>query len=240
MQELNTNDINELVEKYKADKERFAKPLFDFICRKNAIFISQVAQEYSFPLNYLRNFDINRILDKCIFKISKETIEEDIRLDLPTLILNEANEAKEKDKFSIALILYATWIEHWFNDLINILSVTKNLTDEETKTLVKSNFNIKLSYVLPIFDLPRLEDNIVKKINTINETRNNLVHYKWKPVPINNICEYFDKQASCVKSATDVVNYLMNYTKINILNDEYLYFILSSLVFVQTGIDMRT
>lgn len=79
-----------------------------------------------------------------------------------------------------ALVLYATWLEHWLNGVLARQARRFGMTDEDRKQMLRDvSMRAKLGWVFRLFQLPALDAEIVKDFFDVTETRNGYVHYKW-------------------------------------------------------------
>ena len=228
---------NELIEEYKKNPNdiKNKKALVQIVYHAFVYGYSSNENYQDKPLSYLHNFDVMKYINNVLCE--KESNKNDKQvLNYYDEILLEAKNYFEKENVHFSLLFYAIYIEHWFNDLINVLALSKNLDNETTKKLINSSMDNKLSYMLPIFDLPLLNNEINKDIYKIFELRNSFIHYKWQlktdEEHIKNIQEY----GTYAEKAPTIIEYLNKYLKDNIFTKQYLKKIFSVLIYSQTGI----
>ena len=99
-------------------------------------------------------------------------------------LLERARTFAEEGDVEIAALCYATWVEHWANNLVLAILQRRKLDPKVCEQIVRdTNLKPKLSWLLQLLGLPPLaaEDRIA--CERIAEFRNGFVHYKWKAKP---------------------------------------------------------
>jgi hypothetical protein len=80
-----------------------------------------------------------------------------------------------------AVILYATWMEHWLNALLLTTMLKRDMTEAHALQLIRqANMEAKLGGLWALAQLPPLPEEHIKRIRFLAEVRNEHVHYKWK------------------------------------------------------------
>ncbi|QUR69242.1 hypothetical protein [Mycobacterium spongiae] len=81
----------------------------------------------------------------------------------------------------IALILYATWIEHSINAIISRGLERKGISSKSTLTLLKEvrNQKAKITALWEVAGIPAMDAELAASIQRIADLRNAFVHYKW-------------------------------------------------------------
>jgi hypothetical protein len=97
-------------------------------------------------------------------------------------LLEQAEQNAAGGEHAIALILYATWIEHSINDLISRALERQNVSYESTSTLLRAvNVDNKITALWEVAGIPAMDTKLRKSIKKIADVRNEFVHYKWHP-----------------------------------------------------------
>ncbi|WP_433857393.1 hypothetical protein [Streptomyces kronopolitis] len=96
-------------------------------------------------------------------------------------LLRKANEAVGSEEYWFAILFYATWIEHWINNILISLSCRSNVPAGVAVALVRScGFNLKMKDVWTSLGAEPLEKEIMRTMAELMELRNGFVHYKWQ------------------------------------------------------------
>jgi hypothetical protein len=133
-------------------------------------------------------------------------------------ILREARIFSKLEKAEPAILLYATWIEHFINSLVEGAARKKGLQHDEIPDLIRdSPLKGKTSSLLHLLELPPMPLSKRQHINKVMEMRNGFVHYKWKFKNIDD--NSHDEQLERLARATEgLVTYLKGYEKRNVLS----------------------
>ena len=230
--------LKEWIEGYKTNPDKYKKHLV-FVAYQawcNMVPKSEECQKY--PLSCLCDFDVNRTIEKLVY--GKDIPKEKHRFNFLGKILAEAKKYYVTKEYFLSLVLYATYIEHWFNDLINCLAITKNLDDSTTEKLIKMFTNdSRLDLLWPLFDLPEIDEKVKKDIKMIFDTRNYFIHYKWKPKNDKEGFSQIEKFLVYTEKAPEIIEYLNEYVKENIYNKEFLEKFFANLIYKQSGINIE-
>lgn len=135
-----------------------------------------------------------------------------INYDYTSSLLAQARDFASKEEFDFAFMFYATWAEHWANQVISTI-LTRNDFDENaiSDAIRETSFRGKFTWFIPLLDIPEIPDVHVNTLQRLSEIRNSYVHYKWKFQTIGTIK---DKEREARKLADDVeqvVEYLQEY-----------------------------
>jgi hypothetical protein len=96
-------------------------------------------------------------------------------------LLEKARSFAEHGDIEIAALFYATWVEHWANNLIQNVLRRRQLDARVCEQIVRdTNLKPKLSWLLQLLGLLPLADEDRAACEKIAEFRNGFVHYKWK------------------------------------------------------------
>lgn len=92
-----------------------------------------------------------------------------------------AKEMTDSGQHEIAVLLYATWVEHWMNDLIVFLAVRRKLSDDYLPQLLRLKMEYKSTWLLELMNAPPLHEPEKKAVDRLMQTRNQFAHYKFQP-----------------------------------------------------------
>lgn len=231
---------NELIEEYKKNPNEIKtkKALVQIVYHAFVYGYSSNEKYQDKPLSYLRNFDVMNYIDNVLCEKESNKNNKQV-LNYYDEILLEAKNYYEKENVHFSVLFYAIYIEHWFNDLINVLALSKNLDEKTSKKIIMSNVDDKLSYILPIFDLPQFSNEIKKDISKIFELRNSFAHYKWQLKTDEEHIKSIQEYGTYAEKAPAIIEYLNRYLKENLFTKQYLKRIFSALIFNQTGIKVE-
>ena len=230
--------LNEWKEAYKTEPNKYKEKLAGVVYSSWYYMVPKSEECQKYPLTCLCDFDVNRVIDEMVY--GKKFPKEKIRFNFFATLMNEAKKYCEEEEYFLSLVLYATYIEHWFNDLINCLAVTKNLDDNATEKLIKMFTNdARLDVLLPLFNLPEIDNDIKKDLKILFDTRNYFIHYKWKPKNEKKGAEQIQKFIDYSKKAPKIIEYLNNYVKQNIYNRDFLKVFFANLIYKQSGIMVK-
>lgn len=160
----------------------------------------------------INDMDRSQILNETL-KIVKD-IDFKIVLDYKDNILANARKFRMNDEMELSYLLYATWFEHWINEVISILAVKKDLSDKEVYEIIR-NVSIvgKYTWLLKIFEFEEIEEKHLKLIMKLIELRNRFVHYKWN----EKNDDLKNKEDIVMENIEETVQYLMD------MENKYIY-----------------
>ena len=116
------------------------------------------------------------------------------------------------------IILFATWIEGWVNEMVMHAATRKGLASEEVKALFSLNVRNKIIGLWPLLELPQFPSELLKKINRVTEARNAEVHYKWKPENPDDPSSSFHRIHDDAELAASSVWDIHRYEDVNFFN----------------------
>ncbi|MFF1868039.1 hypothetical protein [Kitasatospora herbaricolor] len=95
-------------------------------------------------------------------------------------LLEEGDRFLGQGKHELAILLYATWIEHWINRIILVRSIGFGTPPELATVLIRSSrLELKIGKVWSSLDLDRFDKDLARAISRVMESRNGFVHFKW-------------------------------------------------------------
>jgi hypothetical protein len=113
--------------------------------------------------------------------VNNNDFEIETLIDHRNSILKTAKEY-EKSNFDLSNTLYATFIEHTLNYIIQSACHNSEI-DRKTTTEIIRNVNIsgKSTWLIKLLGLRPINKKHIKTILKTSELRNAYIHYKWKP-----------------------------------------------------------
>jgi hypothetical protein len=128
--------------------------------------------------------DVNQLRRAFLLHVQKEFVEtDDVKevLDFQRRLLASARQLALRPHPIEAVILYATWMEHWLNSLLLTTMLQRFMSEPHALQLIRqANIQTKLAGLWSLVELPPLPEMHVKRIEFLAEVRNEHVHYKWK------------------------------------------------------------
>jgi len=125
----------------------------------------------------------------------------------PNLLSKARLFAKSHD-YAMAVLMYATWVEHLINDILILLSSKRKMRTSEVTTMLKeANLRAKSTWLLAVLGGKALSPKTVKRIQALADARNSFIHYKWSQ-PGNSAKE---AQRKALGEAESVVRSLRRY-----------------------------
>lgn len=83
-------------------------------------------------------------------------------------------------KWWLAIVMYATWVEHTLNYLIDIGAHRRGFSHAAAKQIIRDvPLPAKLSWLLPLLGFRHLHPTHRNTLQTLANKRNEFVHYKW-------------------------------------------------------------
>ncbi|MEV7125933.1 hypothetical protein [Streptomyces sp. NPDC093260] len=96
-------------------------------------------------------------------------------------LLLKATEAMDAEEYWFSILFYATWVEHWINNILISLSRRSNVPEGVAMALVRScSFHLKVKDVWTSLGATPIEKDIIRTMTDLMELRNGFVHYKWQ------------------------------------------------------------
>lgn len=150
------------------------------------------------------------------YLISLKESEKEIvmRIDHKDALLQEARNFVANERYELALVIYATWWEHWLNGVLEVKLYKKEIIEKEFKQVITSlNNKAKTTWFLKLVDLPEMSDQHLSVMTRLAEKRNGFVHYKYPP------SESLDSKESLQEFFTEVeasLAYFIDYESTNV------------------------
>lgn len=97
-------------------------------------------------------------------------------------LLSQARRYADDRNGHLAILFYATWIEHWINGVIYTRGKVMHLVEDELLMLIRdTSLRTKLSVLPRLLGLPGLKPSHISVVLRASELRNAFVHYKQVP-----------------------------------------------------------
>jgi hypothetical protein len=131
----------------------------------------------------------------------------------PTLLQHARNfrTSKQENKW-ISCLFYATWAEHFFNGLIEVLMSHRGFDQQLTKRVIGGvQFHGKVSWLLPLLGARPISEKHQKVLLTLAKLRNGFVHYKWQYEELDTENEQETKLEDVLAVLEKTIRYLKRY-----------------------------
>lgn len=131
------------------------------------------------------DFSDKKLLLKKLIRIIPKEDEKffSVVVYLPFL-LEKAEKSVRNKEYELAYVFYATYFEHFINEIISIWSQRNFVKYQTASNLVKKvSLEDKYDWVLDLLKLPSFKKIYWKTIKNVSDKRNSFMHYKYKPEP---------------------------------------------------------
>lgn len=96
-------------------------------------------------------------------------------------LLEEGESFQARGKHQLAVLLYATWIEHWINRIILFRCIATGTPPDIATALIRSSaINLKFGKIWATLGMPTFDKDLIRRVNRVLESRNSFVHFKWQ------------------------------------------------------------
>ena len=133
-------------------------------------------------------------------------------LDYRPGLLRSAAQHRRRRAPLLAVVLYATWIEHTVNAIVigagRMSGRWTGPVDDLARSIVGSDFKRRLYALWAQYQAPSLDRTIKKRLVNFMELRNDLVHYKWIGVPPARLEMDLAHMRTLAASASELVRHL--------------------------------
>lgn len=162
----------------------------------------------------VNNMDRNNILRETLNLIKDIDIK--LVLDYKDTLLKYARKFRINNETKLSYLLYATWFEHWINEIIYILAGRKNLNCNEINEIIRgTSIRGKYTWLLKLFEFEQIKEDHLELIFNLMTLRNSFVHYKWEEE--NN--KQKDKEAIVIEKIEEIIEYLIDIENKHIYNN---------------------
>ncbi len=101
-------------------------------------------------------------------------------------LLERAEDAVKNNEWNYVYVYYATYFEHFINDILCVWAVKQKKPHKVIKELIrKVSIEDKYSWVLELLNAPKFNTKHLKIIKKLSENRNSFLHYKFEPEAAN-------------------------------------------------------
>jgi hypothetical protein len=130
--------------------------------------------------------DKDKAYAKVISFLQDESIGNNFVIDSRDELLKTAEEFIIKKEYHNAIVFYAMYLEHWINNLIDILCAKRKMSRKSIKEILKNvNIIAKYTWILELLEQPAIADADITLIRKTSEERNSYIHYKYNTVVIS-------------------------------------------------------
>lgn len=96
-------------------------------------------------------------------------------------LLEEGEKFARTEDYDFSYIFYATYFEHFVNEIIDIWATRNSIPYEISSSLIRRvSLEDKYTWLLVVLKLPPFNHKYWKIIKNITDKRNNFIHYKYK------------------------------------------------------------
>lgn len=144
--------------------------------------------------------------------------EFEIIIDHTGTLLAEARAYRRASRFELACVLYATWVEHFLNQLIQLGAIRRGLVEADAAEMIRGlSYRGKATWALPLLGFRRIAPGHVAALLKLGELRNRYIHYKWRgrPADAGDNTEFADSVGTFEKT----VAYLRRYQRREVFAD---------------------
>lgn len=136
-----------------------------------------------------------------------------IKIDYRPSLLRHARLNLRQENEHLAVLFYATWAEHWFNDILVIVMRRRGLTKKEINEVLRAaSFRSKISWLPRLLGLRRIHKPHLDRLSRISEKRNWFAHYKWNEQDLD--------EGDFLSSGEDLSNFEKTVKYLNRYHDE--------------------
>ncbi|NFG42067.1 hypothetical protein FC789_12895 [Clostridium botulinum] len=154
--------------------------------------------------------NVNEMTDREILVETLKLIENtDFKfiLDYKYSILKQARLFYREGNIELSYLLYATWFEHWINEIISVLGHRKSLNENEINKIIRNvPLRGKYTWLLKLFEFKEISKMHLNLIFRLTDLRNGFVHYKYKEK--NN--DFKNEEKFVMENVERAVKYLRN------------------------------
>ncbi len=119
--------------------------------------------------------------------LKDDEVEISMVIDHSDNLLTMAKKAKEEKNLNLAILMQATWFEHWTNMMLDNAIRRLGMSDTTYLALARElRLRTKLTAAWELLDLPVIDADCLAAIDECTKQRNNFAHYKWKSGPDND------------------------------------------------------
>ncbi len=122
----------------------------------------------------------SEVWDQFVAAANELDDEMDPVIDHTEELLASARRARKEDDYSLAVLMYATWVEHSLNLILFELAVDRKMLRAHFNGMIKeASLRAKSTWLLPLLGGKALSPSSVGRIQKLADARNAYIHYKW-------------------------------------------------------------
>ncbi|WP_371598550.1 hypothetical protein [Streptomyces sp. NBC_00564] len=168
-------------------------------------------------LDFLKETDANAAIVDGEVAWSDDDVH--VLIDHSEGLLGKASEAMRAEEYWFAILFYATWMEHWVNNILMSLSVRSGIPEGVAVTLMRScGFNLKIKDVWASLGATPIAKAHMRTMTDLMEFRNGFVHYKWQSRSMTDESARDQRVKEVAQSAQNLV------TALESLEDQIIFF----------------
>ena len=132
--------------------------------------------------------------------------------DLRSTLLREARRYQASNSEQLSVIMYATWFEHWINNVVSTMAKRGGHSDQSaTQMICDTSIRAKFTWLVSLLGLSPIKKQYADIIFSLAEHRNAYVHYKWEARPEQLDRKREQEIQGLLGKVSAVVNYLHRY-----------------------------
>lgn len=127
-------------------------------------------------------------------------------------LLRAARLHRRRAEHELAILLYATWAEHWLNGVIATACQRRKMHPESVEQMLRETPSRgKQTWVLELLGLRPLSATCVALLGELQALRNGFVHYKCKPQNEKALSHHETQLTKCLQRTEAMVRALIRY-----------------------------
>lgn len=122
----------------------------------------------------------DEIWDQFVAAIGNLPDDFDVVIDHTPVLLSQARKARSEGNNELAVLMYATWVEHSLNGVLQKFAAERRMLQSHfTAMLREASLRAKATWLLPLLGARPLTAVTVARIQKLADARNAFIHYKW-------------------------------------------------------------
>ena len=104
----------------------------------------------------------------------------DVVIDHTPQLLSLARQFRRSSKPELAVLMYATWVEHSLNLILHDLATAASIGEKYVRSMIReSSARAKATWLLGLIGGRPLSPSALARMQKLFDARNAFVHYKW-------------------------------------------------------------
>ncbi len=104
----------------------------------------------------------------------------DVVIDHTPKLLQQARTARLENSYEFAVLMYATWVEHSLNLVLQELALARGISGRYQQLMLReASLRAKTTWLLPLLGAKPMSPQTVARIQKLADARNAFIHYKW-------------------------------------------------------------